>query len=78
MSCFVFDECEFAQGSLLAFAAVAAFDPNDDGLAELVGSVPDVAVEPVVSGGRQKEGSPWLRRRRGFRRLPRRRPNRGF
>lgn len=42
MSCFVFDECEFAQGSLLAFAAVAAFDPNDDGLAELVGSVPDV------------------------------------
>ena len=47
--------------------------------AELVGSVPDVAVEPFVSGGRQKEGSPWLRRRRRFRRLPRRRPNRaGF
>lgn len=47
--------------------------------AELVGSVPDVAVEPFVSGGRQKEGSPWPRRRRRFRRLPRRRPNRaGF
>lgn len=32
---FIFDECEFVEGSLLFFAAVAAFNPDDNSLAEL-------------------------------------------